>query len=37
MQEIERLKKQLGTGGISSDIAESSEELESVLEKAREK
>lgn len=34
MAEIEKLKKQLGSGGVSADISESSDELYQQLERA---
>lgn len=37
MAEIERLKKQLGNGGVSGEIAETSDELLQELERAKEK
>ena len=36
MAQIEKLRKQLTSGGVSGEIAESSEELELQLEKAKE-
>ena len=33
LNEIEKLKKQLGNGGVSTDVSETSEELYEELEK----